>query len=123
MQRTLNRVITVIAPGNFIAKHVTIRARLPVAVAAVQAEANVKVIRILETVAITAITPVAVVTETEKDVAAMGKLLKVYAETVVAQENCVVWFVTAFPAGIPARDVTAEENKSVRVQTARIQKQ
>ena len=92
------------------------------AVAAVQAEANVKVIRILETVAITAITPVAVVTETEKTVAAMGKLLKVYAETVVAQENCVVWFATPFRVGIFATDVTAKENRSARVQTARIQK-
>ena len=121
MQRIFKNVITATPQGSFTARYVTIPARLPAAAAAAKVKANAQESR--AKAVMTAITPAPTVTATEKCATAPAKsLMKASAETATEAEKCAVQFATPFRVGIFAPDVTAKENRSARVQTARIQK-
>ena len=88
MQRNWHRVVSATPQGSFTARYVTIPARLPAAAAAAKVKANAQESR--AKAVMTAITPAPAVTETGKIVQAMGKLLKVSAETATEAEKCAV---------------------------------
>ena len=88
MQRIFKNVLTATPQGSFTARYVTIPARLPAAAAAAKVKANAQESR--AKAVMTAITPAPAVTETEKIVQAMGKLLKASAETATEAEKCAV---------------------------------